>query len=272
VKLGVIVYGLGSIAAGILDLIWGGFDPAEQPIQAFGDHIPGVRILAYIAAVWLIAGGAAILWRRSARAGAVVLAVMYAIFGVFSFPRFYTAPHYLGHHVGIYLGVLGGVCQEIIMIVAAAIVYAWCSARGSLTPRAARIARWIFGLCVVDFGLAHLTDIPATAAFVPKWIPLGGAFWAVFTGIAFVVAGLAIVTGILDVLATRLLALMLLVFSALALAPMIFASPHDHGSWGTNAYNLAAVGAVWIVADWLATRRRQVQNQQNASPAKPSPA
>lgn len=28
-------------------------EPAHQPIQAFGDHIPGQEILAYIAAAWL---------------------------------------------------------------------------------------------------------------------------------------------------------------------------------------------------------------------------
>ena len=269
-KIGVYLYGMASIAAGILDVVWGEFDPAEQPIQAFADHIPGVKILAYLAAACLIAGGAAILWRRTARFGAVALAIIYAIFGVFSFPRFYTAPHYLGYHVGIFLGVLGGVCQEVILVVAAAIVYAWFSTRGSLTPAAARTARWTFGLCTVDFGLAHLTWVRSVVPNVPKWIPLGGAFWAVITGIAFVLAGLAIVSGILDVLAARLLALMLLVFSALALAPMIFASPHDHGSWGTNAYNLAAVGAAWIVADWLATLRQPVGNRQTVQPAKPS--
>jgi hypothetical protein len=40
------VYGLASAAAGIMDLIWGDFDGAHQPIQAFGDHIPGSEILA----------------------------------------------------------------------------------------------------------------------------------------------------------------------------------------------------------------------------------
>ncbi len=263
-RLGIYLFGMASAAAGILDLIWGEFDPAEQPIQAFGDHIPGVKILACLAAIWLIAGGAAILWRRTARSGAVALTVLYAIFGTFSFPRFYTGPHYLGYHVGIYLGVLGGVCQEVIMVVAATIIYAWSStrgsltpmaARGSITPRAAHAARWTFGLCTVDFGLAHLTWVRSVVPNVPKWIPLGGAFWAVITGIAFVLAGLAIVSGILDVLAARLLALMLLVFSALALAPMIFAAPHRHGSWGANAYNLAAVGAVWIFAESIAGRQ-----------------
>jgi uncharacterized membrane protein len=165
---------------------------------------------------------------------------------------------------------MGGVGEQLILVVAAAIVYASLAMRGSLSPRAALLARWTFALCSADFGLAHLTGVHAVATMVPKWMPLGADFWTVFTGIAFVLAGLAILSGILDVLATRLLALMLLVFSALVLAPMIFASPRDHVAWGGNAYNLAAVGAAWIVADWLATRQQPVQNQQSAKPAKPS--
>jgi hypothetical protein len=34
------VYGIASVAAGIMDLVWGEFEPAHQPIQAWGDHIP----------------------------------------------------------------------------------------------------------------------------------------------------------------------------------------------------------------------------------------
>lgn len=43
---------------------------------------------------------------------------------------------------------------------------------------------------------------------IPNWMPFGGAFWVVLTGVAFVLPGLAILSGILDVLAERLLALM----------------------------------------------------------------
>ena len=87
---------------------------------------------------------------------------------------------------------------------------------------------------------------------VPKWMPLGGNFWTVLTGIAFMLAGAAILAGILDVLAARLLALMLLIFSALVLAPPLFALPRDHVAWGSNAYNLAAVGAAWLFAESIA--------------------
>jgi uncharacterized membrane protein YphA (DoxX/SURF4 family) len=98
-------------------------------------------------------------------------------------------------------------------------------------------------------------------------MPLGATFWTVFTGVAFVLAGLAIITGVLDVLAAWLLGLMLLVFSVLVLTPPIFASPHHHVPWGANAYNLTAVGAAWIVAEWLATRRQPVRDQLGVTPA-----
>ena len=264
-RIGVYVFGLASVAAGMMDLVWGEFEAAHQPIQALSDHIPGVTILAYIAAIWLIAGGAAILSRATVRAGAMALGIIYFIFAAFLFPRFYTAPHFLGHRPGVYIGVLAGVGQQLILVVAAAIIYASWGARGklsnsSLSQAAALIARWTFGLCSVVFGLGHLTGIHDVASMIPNWMPFGGSFWTVLTGIAFVLAGLAILSGILDVLAARLLALMLLIFSMLVLAPMVFAYPHNHIAWGGNAYNLAAVGAAWIVADWLATGRQPAPN------------
>src|SRR5580700_9549933 len=94
----------------------------------------------------------------------------------------------------------------------------------------------------------------------------GGEFWTIVTGICFVLAGLAILTGIQDVLAARLLALMFLVITAVALPPLILADPKNHAAWGGNAYNLAAVAACWICADSIAARRQQVQNQQSAKP------
>jgi len=77
----------------------------------------------------------------------------------------------------------------------------------------------------------------------------------VFNGIVFVLGGLAILSEILDVLAAQLLALMLLVFNVIVLAPMIFVSPRERVAWVANAYTLAAVGAALILADWLAARQ-----------------
>lgn len=255
-NIGVYVFGVGAIAYGITDLVWGEFDPSDQPLQAWGDHVPGATIFAYIAAVWLVIAGAALLWPKTRRVAAASLAVLYGIFVLFPLPRIYTAPHFLGYHAGVYIGVLVDVCQEIILLVAAVLVWKAMSGGESLSPREAQIARWTFGLCSLDFGLGHLTAIQSVVPMIPKWIPLSGSFWAALTGVAFVLAGLAMISGVLELLAAQLLGWMLLVFSALALVPLIFAAPHEHGSWGANAYNLTAVGAAWVVAEWLRDRRQ----------------
>ncbi len=253
----VYVYAAGSTAAGILDLVWGDFEAAHQPIQALGDHIPGVQILAYIAAIWLIAGGTAILWRRTARQGAWALAAIYFIFAAFWFPRFYTAFHLLGFSFSLLVGLLVGVAQQLILVAAAGIIHASLDTNPSTrTAKIFSVARWVFGLSSIDFGLAHLTGLRQVVAMVPRWMPFGGEFWAILTGIAFMLAGIAILSRIQDVLAARLLALMLLVFSVLVLAPRPFSRPHDHVAWGSSAYNLAAVGAAWIAAESIASRRR----------------
>jgi len=95
---------------------------------------------------------------------------------------------------------------------------------------------------------------------IPKWMPLGPTFWIVISGIAFLLAGFAILSGILNILAARLLALMLLIFEV-ALVPLVFAHPSSHIAWGSNAYNLAAAGAVWIFAASIASRHTQREHK-----------
>jgi uncharacterized membrane protein len=260
-KFGIYVYGLSSASVGVMDFIWGDFDPAHQPIQAFGDHIPGREILAYITAVWMIAGGAAILWRHSARAGGAALAIIYFVFAIFWLPRFYTAPHYLGFRIPVFIGVSAGFGIELIACAGGALIYASLATRSYSWPRTILITRWIFGLCSINFGMNHLDAAGDNLGYVPKWMPLGQEFWVILTGICFVLAGLAILSRIQDVLAARLLALMFLAFNVFSLPPFIFADPKGHAAWGGNAINLAFVGASLIFADAMASHRKQVEDQ-----------
>jgi uncharacterized membrane protein len=245
------LFGIASALAGLFDLIWGEFEPAHQPIQAWSDHIPGLSIFARIAALWLILGGLALLIRPAARMGVAALAILYATFCLFPLPRVVSAPHYLGHHPAVYIGVLVGIAQQLIIFIGALLLWLFLTERRPNEARITILARVLFGLCSIDFGLGHFTNIPGTAAMIPTWLPFGGAFWTVLTGIAFLLAGLALIAGIVEVLAARLFGLMLLVFSVVVLPPRILASPHAHLPWGSNAYNLTAVAAAWILSAWL---------------------
>ena len=254
-KLGIYVLGVAAIATGVVDLIWGKFESAHEPIQAWGDNLTGRGGFADVVAIALIVGGATLMWRRDARIGALLLGMAYLIFAIFWAPRIYWTMVIPGVGWPGTIGAIGGIGQQAIVIAAAAIIYAGAAPVSPWVHCISRIARWVFGISVIFFGLAHLTSFGSTAPMVPTWIPPNADFWVVFTGLAFVAAGIAIISGVCDVLAARLLTLMFLVFAAVVLPRYIFQYPHNEIPWGSNAYNLAAVGASWVLADWLASRR-----------------
>lgn len=256
-RVGVYLLGLATIYAGILDLIWGDFDPGHQPIAALGVHIPGRAMFAYITGIWMILAGAAVLWRRSARAGALATAVIYFIFGMFSLPRFYSMPHKFGFHITLILGVFGEMLLQLIVVAGCVVLYASFAAPASRwIAKTPLVARLTFGFSGVLFGLAHFTNPKGPVHMIPHWMPFGGPFWILISGIGFMLAGLAILSGILNGLATYLLALMLLAFEV-ALVPIIFGYPHLHQAWGASAYNLAVAGAVLIFAASITSRYEQ---------------
>jgi len=260
----VYLFAMATIAAGVLDLIWGEFEAAHQPIGALGDNIPGQKIFAYITAVWMILAGVAILWRRTRRAGALAAALIYLIFGLFWLPRFYTAPHALGLRLTLIIGLLAGMFTQLMVVAGALVLFSSVVGSSShWSQKSPAVARWVIGLAAVFFGVVHLTGVQGVAGMVPKWMPLGGSFWVILSGIAFLLAGLAILSGILNRLAAHLLALMIVVFEII-LIPMVLANPGNHIAWGANAYSLAAAGAVWIFASSIGSRHSQ--REHDASP------
>jgi uncharacterized membrane protein YphA (DoxX/SURF4 family) len=254
-RIGIWFYGLSTAAFGMLDLVWRAFEPSHQPIQTLGSHIPGLQILACIAGLWMLAAGLAVLWPRTVRMGAAGSAIIYLVFALLWVPRFSTATHQFGLRIGVIIFVISGVAQQLLLASPAAIVYATNAPTDSIwREKAATIARWMLGLPPIIFGLMHLIGAHVMERFVPQWMPFKG-LWAVLTGIAFFLAGSAICAGIRDVLAARLLALMLLLFEFMVEIPPVFAHPRSQGAWGGAVYNLVAVGACWIFAEFVGSRQ-----------------
>ena len=256
-KVGVWFYGLGTVLTGLLNIAWGDFDASHQPIQALGKNFPGQHLLAYVAGVCLVAAGLAILWRSSARIGAAASATAYLLFAALWLPRYSAGVHAFGWRIAVFAGISFGLAQQLMLAAPAFIVYASTTSPSPLLQkRAALAARWMLGLPPVIFGLFHLVGIRVFASIVPHWMSFG-YFWAGMTGIAFILAGVAICSGIMDVLAARLLALMLLLFEGFVEIPPIFIRLHNQATWGAAVYNLAAIGACWIFAEFFASRADQ---------------
>jgi uncharacterized membrane protein YphA (DoxX/SURF4 family) len=246
---------LATIVTGILDVVWREFETSHQPIKAIAQHIPGEQVLACVAGIWLVVAGTAILWRRTARIGAAGSAMIYLVFALFWVFRLFAITHALGLRIGAIVFGLGGIAAQLLLVAPTLIVYA-ATAEGDSVWRARAViaGRWMLGLPPIAFGLGHLINLHAYARFVPQWVPFG-LFWVVVTGIAFLLAGSAIVSGVKDVLAARLLALMLLLFEFMVEIPPVFTHPHSQGAWGGAVYNFTVIGACWIFAEFIENRR-----------------
>jgi hypothetical protein len=108
----------------------------------------------------------------------------------------------------------------------------------------------------------HLTGVADNAVYVPGWTPLGGEFWVIVIGICFTLAGLAILSGILDVLAAWQLALMFLAFNAVALPRFIFPDPR-------TMLPGAAAPTTWLrwvpPGSWPTQSPATIRNEKKAS-------
>jgi len=229
------LYALAAILLGALGIYFHDFAFTWQPVPA---GIGARTFLAYLSGALLVIGGGAILFRRGQRGGALLLAVFYGFWVVFLHgPIVMADPGALYKWNGV---------AEISFLTAGGIALIGSGAggmRGTMTT----VARLIAGICAICFGSTHLVYSKETAAFVPAWIPPGQLFWACATGVCYIAAGLAIVSGVQARLAATLTAAMMATFVVLLHIPRVVASPGSHFEWCMLAVASALTGAAWLV-------------------------
>src|SRR5262245_14142244 len=217
---------MGILGLTILSLNRGDFAPIWQPVPK---GVPAREALAYFCALISLATGTGLLLRRTAAVSARVLLGLLVVWLLLFKARFIVfAPA---------TAVSYETCGETAVIVAGAwVLYAWFAGdwdRRRLAfatgERGVRIARVLYALAMIAFGVAHFAYVELTAPLVPAWLPWHTG-WAYFTGCTYIAAGAAMLIGRYARLAAVLSAIQIGAFTLLVWVPIVTASPNA-GQW-----------------------------------------
>ncbi|HUB20520.1 MAG TPA: hypothetical protein VL990_17905 [Acidobacteriaceae bacterium] len=240
-SLGHAFFAFALIAAGVIGFVGLQYAALWQPIPR------AAPALADVCAVISLACGTGLLWQRTAAASArVLLAWLLLWLLVVRVPQTLLQPA---------SGIWWSACQIAALAAAAWVLYVWfasdwdrrrlgfAAGKGGL-----RIARVLCGVALIPWGLAHFIYPQNTVSLVPSWLPWH-LFWADFTGVAFMAAGLALLTGVCSKLAAVLATAEIGLFTLLVWVPIMARGHRTVFHWTETIVSVTLTAATWVVAE-----------------------
>jgi uncharacterized membrane protein YphA (DoxX/SURF4 family) len=249
------VFAAAMIVLGIVGLGKVNFTSIWAPVPQ-----AGMPALAYLCAIVALTSGVGLLLKNTAAFASRVLFVFLLLWLVlFRLPAIVPAPTFGNFWPGV---------TTAVMLASAWVLYTWFGADWDRQhfsfvtgEKGLRIARVLFGLSLIFFGFAHFYDIPDTVVLIPGWLPWH-LFWAYFTGSAFIVAGVAVLTGVCARLAAALAASQIGMFTLMIWVPKVLAGSRETFVWSETIVSSVLTACAWVMADsyrsegWLSARRR----------------
>ena len=232
------------VCYGIYGLVQGDFTP---PWEDAPKSTPMREVLMYLGnIVSIVAGG--LLWSRTQTIAARVLFAGTVLWLLLIKLRYiFLDPTSEGSYQ---------TCGETAVVVAAAwalyVDYATAWERRRLAfvagPNGLRAGWILYGLALIAFGLSHFFYMRLTAPLIPDWLPWHEG-WAYFTGVAYTLAGIAIVTGVLARLAAVLAAIQIALITFIVWPPLALSHTMTEFQFREFITSWLLTAAAWVIAD-----------------------
>jgi uncharacterized membrane protein YphA (DoxX/SURF4 family) len=233
-----IVFGASAMLVGVISPISHDSE-MWQHLRTWG--LPFASVVAWSLAIALVAGGAAMLYPRTARFASLVLFVVFGLFTLACIPDMIAAPSHLVSYVDFF--------EQLSIVCGAVAVYAATDTYATQSSAIGRAARRGLGVCAISFAWAQIVFSQHTASLVPTWIGPNQMFWTNVTTVAFILAAIAILINYQARLAMRMMALMLALFGVFVWVPRIVAHAGAFSNWTEIGANYLMSAASWLVAD-----------------------
>lgn len=256
-SLGHAVFAAILIAIGIVGLVKGGFPPDWDGVPK---ALPGREALAWLCSLLSLGCGVGLLWQRTALPAARLLLAYLLLWIVLVKGRFIA----LQPTVEVSYESTG---ETAVIVAGAWVLYAWLAGAwdkqhlGFATgEQGVRIARVIYALAMIAFGLSHFAYLDNTVSLVPGWLPVH-MFWVYFTGTAYLAAAAGILSGVFPRLAALCSTLQMGGFTLLIWLPLVATGHTDPDTLGEFGLSCTLTAAGWLLTDsyrgmpWLAVRK-----------------
>jgi uncharacterized membrane protein len=246
-NVGQVLFAVTMIGLGILGFVTGDFAPMWQPVPLTW---PARVVLAYFCAGISLASGVGLLSRRT-----TVVASRVLLGWLLAWLLLVRVPQMV---LGFAVDTWWAAAEMAVLVGAAWVLYSQSSGLATGEP-GLRIARALYGLGLIPFGLAHFIYLDATTVLIPGWLP-GHVAWAYFTGAAFIAAGIGMLVGVWARLAAVLSVVMVGLFTLVVWVPIVLRGDVTPFHWHEFISSVTITVAGWVVAEsyrgrpWLGRR------------------
>lgn len=239
------VFSAALIGVGVLFVVKGDVGAIWDGVPK---SVPAHAVLAGLCTAVSLACGIGLFWRLLAPPAARTLLVYLLLWMLaFKLPYIVRAPLSTGSYENW--------AETAVVVAGAWVLYAWFAGDAdrkwlgfATGDRGVRIARVLYGLAMIAFGVAHFAYPDLTAPLVPAWLPWHLA-WAYFFGCTYICAGIGILGGVYARLAAVLSTLQMGLFTVLVWLPVVATGTGNAEQWSEFAVSTVLTAAGWVVAD-----------------------